>query len=63
MVFMPDGSAQDNLGNLLGSGIVYITRPAGNKYASKAITVWGATGRVRGWYLNQQAGVPIWVQQ
>jgi prepilin-type N-terminal cleavage/methylation domain-containing protein len=63
LVFMPDGSAQDNLGNLLGSGVVYITRPAGNVYASKAITVWGATGRVRGWYLNQQAGGPTWVQQ
>jgi len=63
LVFMPDGSAQDNLGNLLASGVVYITLPAGSKYSSKAITVWGATGRVRGWALGQQAGLPIWVQE
>jgi prepilin-type N-terminal cleavage/methylation domain-containing protein len=63
LVFMPDGSAQDNLGNLLSSGVVYITLPAGSKYDSKAITVWGATGRVRGWALTQVAGVPTWVQE
>ncbi len=63
VVFMPDGSAQDNLGNLIASGVVYITRPSGNMYTSKAITVWGATGRIRGWFLDQQAGGPIWEQQ
>jgi prepilin-type N-terminal cleavage/methylation domain-containing protein len=62
IVFMPDGSSQDGLNNL-NSGIVYICRPAGNVYTSKAVTVWGATGRVRGWSLVQQAGVPVWVQQ
>ena len=62
VVFMPDGSAQDGLNNL-NSGIVYICRPTGNLYTSKAVTVWGATGRVRGWSLVQQAGAPVWVQQ
>jgi prepilin-type N-terminal cleavage/methylation domain-containing protein len=62
IVFMPDGSAQDSVGNL-SSGIVYITRPSGNQYTSKAISVMGSTGRIRGWFLAQQAGGPIWEQQ
>jgi hypothetical protein len=63
VVFMPDGSSQDNLGNL-NSGIVYLTRPGDNIYnSSRAITVWGATGRIRGWRLVPQAGVANWIQQ
>ncbi|MGB0013030.1 MAG: prepilin-type N-terminal cleavage/methylation domain-containing protein [Candidatus Sulfotelmatobacter sp.] len=63
VVFMPDGSAQDNLGNF-NSGIIYLTRPGDNVYvSSRAITVWGATGRIRGWRLGQTAGVGAWVQQ
>ena len=63
VVFMPDGSSQDNLGNY-NSGMVYLTRPGDNIYnSSRAITVWGATGRIRGWRLAQQAGVATWVQQ
>jgi type II secretory pathway pseudopilin PulG len=62
VVFMPDGSAQDGNSNL-NSGIVYLTRPTGNIYTSKAITVWGATGRIRGWYLDQKGGGPVWIQQ
>lgn len=64
VVFMPDGSAQDNLGNF-NSGVVYLTRPSDtNIYnSSRAITVWGATGRIRGWRLGQTAGVGTWVQQ
>lgn len=60
--FMPDGSSQDNLGNY-NSGVIYIARPADTIYTSRSITVWGATGRIRGWRLYQQAGLPIWVQQ
>ena len=56
VVFMPDGSAQDNLGNF-NSGVIYLTRPGDNIYnSSRAITVWGATGRIRGWRLTQTAG-------
>jgi prepilin-type N-terminal cleavage/methylation domain-containing protein len=62
IMFMPDGSSQDTLGNY-NSGIVYITRPASDKYSSRAITVMGTTGRVRGWRLYNQAGVNNWVQQ
>jgi type II secretory pathway pseudopilin PulG len=63
VVFMPDGSSQDNLGNY-NSGVVYLTRPGDNIYnSSRAITVWGATGRIRGWRLGQRAGVATWIQQ
>ena len=63
VVFMPDGSAQDNLGNF-NSGIIYLTRPGDNIYnSSRAITVWGATGRIRGWRLTQTGGVAEWVQE
>lgn len=61
--FMPDGSSRDNLGNY-NSGVIYISRTAdANPYNSRSVSVWGATGRIRGWRLVQQAGNPIWVQQ
>jgi prepilin-type N-terminal cleavage/methylation domain-containing protein len=62
VVFYPDGSAQDNLGNYI-SGVVYMTRVGDSIYSSRAVTVWGATGRIRGWRLNQVGGVAEWVQQ
>ena len=61
--FMPDGSSRDSLGNY-NSGIVYLSRTADpDPFNSRSVTVWGATGRTRGWRLYQQAGVNIWVQQ
>ena len=61
--FMPDGSSKDNLGNY-NSGVIYIARPTdSNPYNSRSISVWGATGRIRGWRLMQQGGGSIWVQQ
>lgn len=60
--FMPDGSSRDNLGNY-NSGVVYLTRAQDNMYSSRAVSVWGATGRVRGWRLILQGGAPIWMQQ
>jgi prepilin-type N-terminal cleavage/methylation domain-containing protein len=66
LVFMPDGSARDGLdlgtGGDYDSGVLYLTRPTGTLYQSRAITVWGTTGRIRGWWLSQTGG-PIWVQQ
>jgi type II secretory pathway pseudopilin PulG len=62
VVFMPDGSSQDSLGNY-NNGILYITRPGDTLSNSRAITVWGATGRIRGWRMGQQAGVWTWTQQ
>ena len=60
IMFMPDGSSQDNLGNY-NSGVLYLTRP-GDMYSSRAISVFGTTGRVRGWRLYNQSG-NTWVQQ
>jgi prepilin-type N-terminal cleavage/methylation domain-containing protein len=60
IMFMPDGSSQDTLGNY-NSGVVYLTRP-GDMDSSRAISVFGTTGRVRGWRLYNQGG-NTWVQQ
>ncbi len=61
--FCPDGSAQDaegGAGNCAGSsdgGVVYIAR-SGELLSSRAITLWGTTGRIRGWrlYSNGSGG-------
>jgi prepilin-type N-terminal cleavage/methylation domain-containing protein len=60
IMFMPDGSSQDTAGNY-NSGVVYLTRPA-DFYSSRAVSVFGTTGRVRGWRLLNQGGNK-WVQQ
>ena len=54
VMFMPDGSAHDVNGNL-NSGIVYVARN-GDLYSSRAVTLYGATGRIRGWRLITSAG-------
>ena len=61
VMFMPDGSSQDTLGNY-NSGVLYLTRP-GDMYSSRAVDVFGTTGRVRGWRLYKQGGINTWVQQ
>ncbi len=58
IMFMPDGSSQDTLGNF-NSGLVYLTRP-GDLYSSRAVSVFGTTGRVRGWRLQTAT---LWAQQ
>lgn len=60
IMLMPDGSSQDTLGNY-NSGVLYLTRP-GDLYSSRAISVFGTTGRVRGWRLYNKSG-NTWVQQ
>lgn len=62
VVFMPDGSVQDQAGNP-DSGVIYLSRTAPDLYSSRAITVWGTTGRIRGWRLVNQGGAATWVQQ
>jgi type II secretory pathway pseudopilin PulG len=59
--FMPDGSAQD-AGNNINNGVIYIARP-GVVQSSKAITLWGATGRLRGWRLDGNVSPYQWNQQ
>jgi len=58
--FMPDGSGQDGAGNI-NNGVLYIAR-TGELYSSRAITFWGATGRLRGWRLLTSKGTPYWRQ-
>jgi len=62
LIFYPDGSAQDDLGNF-NSGIIYITRPSDNMYSSRAVSIFGTTGRLRGWRLFNVSGANTWVQQ
>jgi prepilin-type N-terminal cleavage/methylation domain-containing protein len=59
--FQPDGSAQDVNSNL-NNGVIYMAQ-TGDLYSSRAITVWGATGRLRGWRLYLSGGSPVWRQQ
>lgn len=54
LYFTPDGSAQDGNNNI-NNGVLYLAR-ASDTYSARAITVWGATGRLRGWQLK--AGSP-----
>lgn len=61
--FQPDGSAQDVNGNI-NNGVVYIVRQT-DYWTARAVTVWGATGRIRGWRMDQQpgTGTHYWRQQ
>ena len=61
--FWPDGTAKDINGNL-NSGIVYTAR-TGDLLSSRAVTLFGATGRSRSWRLvsTNIANQYKWVQQ
>jgi competence protein ComGD len=72
--FMPDGTGQDVNGNI-NNGVVYVARctdtsatpclagsTLGDINTAHAITVWGATGRIRGWRLYYTGGSPYWRQ-
>lgn len=63
VIFCADGSAQDANGNY-NNGVVYMAR-TGELYSSRAITLWGLTGRLRGWRLlqNGTCGTNCWSQQ
>ena len=58
--FQPDGRALDAL-NRLNDGVVYIAQP-NNLYSSRAVSVFGSTGRVKGWYLSTVGGGAGWAQ-
>lgn len=59
--FYPDGSAHDAAGNV-NNGVVYLGVP-GNLYTCRAISLWGYTGRIRGWQLSQVGAVWTWSQR
>jgi len=56
--FNPDGSATDSGGTLV-SGIVYIANP-GKLETCRAVTLFGATGRVKGFRLRMTGGSWGW---
>jgi type II secretory pathway pseudopilin PulG len=67
--FCPDGSAQDSengVGQCSGSwdgGVVYISRST-DLLSSRAISLWGGTGRIHGWRLySNGAGGYTWLRQ
>lgn len=59
--FYPDGSAEDVIGNV-NNGVVYLAMPRFVN-TSRAISVWGATGRLRGWIINWNGAKYYWRQQ
>jgi prepilin-type N-terminal cleavage/methylation domain-containing protein len=61
VAFMPDGSARDTNGNF-NNGVVYMAR-TGDIYSTRAVSVFGASGRIRGWRLVNNSGTPTWIQQ
>jgi Tfp pilus assembly protein FimT len=60
ILFMPDGTAQDKDGNV-NNGVIYVAM-TNDIYFSRAITVWGATGRIRGWRLYKKGATAYWRQ-
>jgi len=64
--FYPDGSAHDQATNgALNNGVAYLGR-AGELYSTRAVTMWGATGRIRGWRLyppGNKSGTNCWRPQ
>ncbi len=46
--FMPDGSAVTSAG-ILTNGVVYVTQPSNSMDTSRAVTLFGSTGRVKRW--------------
>jgi prepilin-type N-terminal cleavage/methylation domain-containing protein len=58
--FQPDGRALDAV-NRLNDGVVYVAEP-GNLYSSRAVSVFGSTGRVKSWFLSNVSGAAGWVQ-
>ena len=56
--FQPDGTAIDAAGNP-NNGVVYIAKP-GQTPSSRAITLFGATGRLKSWSLTGQGANLKW---
>jgi hypothetical protein len=56
--FMPDGSVQNAAGNSV-NGVVYIQR-GGYWQGARAVSLFGATGRLRNWQLSAVTGGYAW---
>ena len=60
LFFQPDGRILD-AANRLNNGVVYMARP-GELMSSRAVSVLGATGRVKGWRLIQSGSTVVWTE-
>jgi hypothetical protein len=60
LYFQPDGRILD-AANRLNNGVVYVARP-GELLSSRAVSVLGATGRVKGWHLIKNGANMVWTQ-
>jgi len=58
--FQPDGRALD-AANRLNDGVLYLAEP-NNLISSRAVSVFGSTGRAKGWTLMKNAGAYGWNQ-
>jgi len=58
--FQPDGRALD-AANRLNDGVVYLAEP-NNLFSSRAVTLYGSTGRVKSWILAPAKGGTGWTQ-
>ena len=59
--FYPDGSAKD-INGYTNNGVIYVARSS-ELYSSRAITLWGLTGRLRGWRLFQTTSSNYWREE
>jgi len=63
--FCPDGSSQANDAGQCttnwSGGVVYLAQ-SGNVMNTRAVTLWGGTGRIRGWRLTNSGGLQ-WIRQ
>jgi prepilin-type N-terminal cleavage/methylation domain-containing protein len=58
LFFYPDGTVLDGVGNP-NNGVLYIAQ-TNDLYSSRAITLWGVTGRIKTWKLVNVGGVARW---
>jgi prepilin-type N-terminal cleavage/methylation domain-containing protein len=58
--FQPDGTAVDGTG-APANGVVYIAR-TGDIASSRAVTLFGSTGRLKGWRLQKNGATWTWVK-
>jgi hypothetical protein len=58
--FQPDGRSLDGA-NRLNDGVVYLAEP-NNLYSSRAVSLYGTTGRSKSWFLTQLNGAGKWTQ-
>lgn len=52
--FQPDGRALD-AANRLNDGVIYVAEP-NNLFSSRAVSLFGSTGRAKGWFLSSPGG-------